>query len=73
MPVEPRPYQQAKLLNRYYEKVGKAAAGQGQCPRFVEFRAGFGLVDEIGSRQSPSADHPSQYDGSPTRVLPGPL
>lgn len=39
-------YQQAKLLNRYYEKVGLAAAGKGNCPRFVEFRAGFGLVDE---------------------------
>lgn len=44
--VSPKPYQQAKLLNRYYEKVGRAAAGQGQCPRFVEFRAGFGLVNE---------------------------
>lgn len=42
----PKPYQQAKLLNRYYEKVGKAAAGGGNCPRFVEFRAGYGLVDD---------------------------
>lgn len=39
-------FQQAKLLNRYYEKVGLAAAGKGNCPRFTEFRAGFGLVDE---------------------------
>lgn len=44
--AEPKPYQQAKLLNRYYEKVGKAAAGDGHCPRFTEFRAGYGLVDE---------------------------
>lgn len=45
-PMETAVYQQSKLLNLYYEKVGKAAAGQGACPHFVEFRAGFGLVDE---------------------------
>lgn len=39
-------YQRSKLLNRYYEKVGKAAAGAGACPHFSEFVAGFGLVDE---------------------------
>lgn len=39
-------YQQAKLLNRYYEKIGLTAAGQGSCPVFTEFHAGFGLVDE---------------------------
>jgi len=38
-------YQRSKLLNTYYEKVGKAAAGIGACPRFTEFRAGYGLVD----------------------------
>lgn len=38
-------YQRSKLLNRYYEKVGKAAAGIGHCPRFVQFQAGYGLVD----------------------------
>lgn len=38
-------YQRSRLLNRYYEKVGMAAAGQGACPRFTEFRAGYGLVD----------------------------
>lgn len=43
-------WQQAKLLNRYYEKVGRAAAGQGCCPRFVEFAAGFGCVDESDPR-----------------------
>ena len=42
----PAVWQQAKLLNRYYDKVGRAAAGQGHCPHFTEFRAGFGLVDE---------------------------
>lgn len=42
----PAVWHQARLLNRYYDKVGMAAAGQGSCPRFVEFRAGFGLVDE---------------------------
>lgn len=42
----PKVWQRAKLLNRYYDKVGLAAAGIGRCPRFVEFRAGFGLVDE---------------------------
>lgn len=39
-------YQRSKLLNRYYEKVGMAAAGQGACPHFTKFVAGFGLVDE---------------------------
>ena len=39
-------FQQSRLLNKYYEKVGKAAAGMGACPKFIEFRAGFGLVDE---------------------------
>lgn len=38
-------YQRSKLLNRYYEKVGKAGAGLGSCPKFTEFRAGYGLVD----------------------------
>jgi len=34
------------LLNRYYEKVGRAAAGIGTCPRFTTFKAGYGFVDE---------------------------
>lgn len=42
----PKIWQQAKLLNRYYEKVGRAATGDGACPRFTEFRAGYGLVDD---------------------------
>lgn len=46
MPSETTVFQQAKLLNKYYEKVGLAAAGKGSCPHFSEFRAGFGLVDE---------------------------
>lgn len=45
-------YQRSRLLNRYYEKVGMAAAGKGACPRFTEFRAGYGLVDE-SNPQSP--------------------
>lgn len=32
MPSESLIYQQAKLLNKYYEKVGKAAAGEGRAP-----------------------------------------
>lgn len=39
-------WQQARLLNLYYEKVGKSAAGLGACPQFTEFRAGYGLVDD---------------------------
>lgn len=35
------PWQQAKLLNRYYRRVGMAAAGQGACPRFETFKAGY--------------------------------
>ncbi len=46
MPENRQIWQLSKLLNRYYEKVGKAAAGKGRCPRFAEFRAGYGLVDE---------------------------
>ncbi|MBQ7609105.1 MAG: hypothetical protein IJU76_14240 [Desulfovibrionaceae bacterium] len=38
-------FQRSKLLNKYYEKTGKAAAGIGACPVFTEFRAGYGLVD----------------------------
>lgn len=34
-------WQLAILLDRYYEKVGKAAAGLGSCPKFMEFRAGY--------------------------------
>lgn len=39
-------YQRSKLLNKYYEKIGMTAAGQGSCPVFTLFAAGFGLVDE---------------------------
>lgn len=39
-------WQRARLLNRYYEKVGLAAASQGCCPHFTQFRAGFGLIEE---------------------------
>lgn len=39
-------WQQAKLLNRYYDKIGRAATGEGCCPHLAEFRAGFGLLDE---------------------------
>lgn len=39
-------YQRSKLLNRYYEKVGRAFAGVGSCPRAVTFSAGYGLVNE---------------------------
>lgn len=45
----PKIWQQAKLLNRYYEKVGRAAAGMGCCPQFVEFAAGYGLVEDEDS------------------------
>ncbi len=34
-------WQQAKLLNAYYRKVGLAAVGQGACPHFQLFRAGY--------------------------------
>lgn len=39
-------WQMSKLLNRYYFKTGMANAGNGSCPKFVEFRAGYGLVDD---------------------------
>lgn len=45
----PKIWQQSRLLNRYYEKVGLAAIGKGSCPHFTEFRAGYGLVDDADS------------------------
>lgn len=41
-----KPWQMSKLMNRYYLKTGMANTGNGSCPKFVEFRAGYGLVDE---------------------------
>ena len=46
-------WQQAKLLNAYYRKVGRAAVGQGACPHFETFQAGYdpelvGPPDEQG-------------------------
>lgn len=51
---EAKTWQQAKLLNAYYRKVAKAAVGQGYCPQFTSFRAGFapeleGPIDENGN------------------------
>ena len=45
----PKIWQQSRLLNRYYEKVGLAAIGKGACPHFTEFRAGYGLVKDEDS------------------------
>lgn len=45
----PKIWQQSKLLNKYYEKVGLAAAGHGKCPRFMEFSAGYGLINDADS------------------------
>lgn len=39
-------FQISEIMNRYYEKVGKAAAGEGSCPVFTTFEAGYGFVDE---------------------------
>lgn len=57
----PQVWQQAILLNRYYEKVGRAAADQGHCPRFREFRAGFapGLVDETAVDEATGRPKPT--------------
>jgi hypothetical protein len=38
----------AKILNRYYDKVGNVAAGAGACPVITTFGVGYGLVDESG-------------------------
>ncbi len=37
---------QARILDRFYDKIGQKAAGSGQCPEIVKFEVGFGLVDE---------------------------
>lgn len=63
--VQAAAWQQAKLLNRYYEKVGRAAAGQGQCPRFVEFAAGFGLVDESDPKHPELINIPPNMEDVP--------
>lgn len=65
-------YQQAKLLNRYYEKVGRAAAGMGQCPHFVEFRAGFGLVDETDLNHPLLLPIPPNMSAVPNEFYRGP-
>ena len=51
-------YQRSKLLNKYYEKVGRVAAGEAgaACPKFTEFRAGYGLVD-VSDPDSPVLEH----------------
>jgi hypothetical protein len=45
MPENNPVWQRAILLDKYYEKVGLAAIGEGGCPRFVSFEAGYGLLD----------------------------
>jgi hypothetical protein len=50
------------LLNRYYEKVGRAAAGIGACPRLTTFKAGLGYIDEnVPEGESPTV-LPIPYD-----------
>ena len=71
MPETPKVWQRAKLLNRYYDKVGMAAAGVGRCPRFVEFRAGFGLVDEYSPSEPELQDIPPDMQEIPGEFYRG--
>lgn len=72
MPDEsPKVWQRAKLLNRYYDKVGLAAAGIGRCPRFVEFRAGFGLVDEYSPSDPVLQNIPPDMEEIPNEFYRG--
>ncbi|MGE9984901.1 hypothetical protein [Desulfovibrio sp. SGI.169] len=71
MPETPKVWQRAKLLNRYYDKVGMAAAGIGRCPRFVEFRAGFGLVDEYSPSELELQDIPPDMKEIPGEFYRG--
>ena len=64
-------YQRSKLLNKYYEKVGKAAAGSGACPKFVEFRAGYGLVDETDPAHPVLLDIPANMTEVPEEFYRG--
>lgn len=64
-------WQRAKLLNRYYDKVGLAAAGIGRCPRFVEFRAGFGLVDEYSPSDPVLQNIPPDMEEIPNEFYRG--
>lgn len=64
-PNSPRAWQLAKLLNRYYEKVGRAAAGQGHCPRFVDFAAGFGCVNEADPKNPVLTNIPPDMEEVP--------
>lgn len=67
----PRVWQQAKLLNRYYEKVALAAIGKGHCPRFAEFRAGYGLVDESDPNKPELLPIPGNYAEIPNEFYRG--
>ena len=64
-------WQTAKLLNRYYDKIGKAAAGIGKCPRFSEFRAGYGLVDESDPADPALLDIPPEMAEIPGEFYRG--
>lgn len=47
-------WQTSKLMNRYYDKIGRAAADLGVCPKFKTFKAGYGYVDEnVAEGQTP--------------------
>lgn len=64
-------YQRSKLLNRYYEKIGKVAAGVGSCPVFTEFRAGFGLVDQTDPANPVLLDIPANMKEVPNEFYRG--
>lgn len=64
-------WQTAKLLNRYYDKIGKAAAGIGRCPRFSEFRAGYGLVDTTNPADPILLDIPPEMTTIPEEFYRG--
>lgn len=39
-------FQVSKVLNKFYEKAGKATAGNGSWPVFTTFEAGYGFINE---------------------------
>ena len=64
-------WQRAKLMNRYYDKIGMAATGQGKCPHFVEFRAGFGLIEEDSLTGPVLSDIPADMTDIPSEFYRG--
>ena len=64
-------WQSSKILNTYYEKVARAAAGIGSCPVITSFKAGFGYVDETDPAAPFIEELPGGIDSVPAVFYEG--